>query len=148
MVELPAASTSPPTDQLAPPRPEVRPARILVVEDEEAVASLFERLLTDDGHQVTLAGNGDETLRCLREGRFDLLLVDCKMPGMSGPELYRQVAEEFPDLTRRFLFATGDVLSADTQTFLREIEAPVLAKPFRIEEARQAVNQKLQEVQS
>ncbi len=148
VVELPASSGSLPTDQGSALLPEVRPARILVVEDEEAVAHLFERLLTNDGHQVTLAGDGDEALMCLREGRFDLLLVDCKMPGMSGPELHQQVAQEFPDLTRRFLFATGDVLSADTQTFLREIEAPVLAKPFKIEEARQAVNRKLQEVQS
>jgi len=126
--------------------PTVAPARILVVEDEEAVAEMLARLLTIDGHQVTVAGDGCEALARVREQEFDLLVVDFKMPRMSGLEFYRQVTGEFPELTDHIVFSTGDVLSPDTRNFLQDVGATALHKPFSIDEARRLLYQKLSEV--
>jgi len=147
VVELPATrmSRSRPSSPLTVPT--VAPARLLVVEDEQAVASMLERLLTVDGHYVILASDGAQALAHLGKERFDQIIIDFKMPGMSGLQLYQRLSAHFPEVAERVVFVTGDVLSADTLTFLEEVEAPVLAKPFTIEEARRVFYQKLREVQ-
>lgn len=63
--------------------------RILVVEDEAAVAELLLAVLEDDGHRVALAANGRDGLARLTEERFDLVITDTTMPVMTGPEMVR-----------------------------------------------------------
>jgi two-component system NtrC family sensor kinase len=123
------------------------PARILIIEDEPPVALVLSRLLAGDGHEVSVAEEGAEALARLQEQTFDLLITDLKMPGMSGLEFYRLVAAEHPELARRIIFTTGDVLSAETRRFFAEVDAPVLYKPFTLEQARTAIYEKLREVQ-
>ena len=49
---------------------------------------------------------------------------------MNGIELYQKITEERPETANKFIFATGDVLSGDITTFLKETKRPYLAKPF------------------
>jgi FixJ family two-component response regulator len=56
------------------------------------------------------------------------------MPGLDGPGLYRAVAASLPDVAHRFVFVTGDVLSAEVAAFLKETAAPHIEKPFRRDE--------------
>ena len=49
---------------------------VLVIEDDNRIASLVERALTEDGHNVTLSGNGREGVDMLLSGRFDAALLD------------------------------------------------------------------------
>lgn len=148
VVELPAATV---TEGAAPTEtaevPEVSPADILVVEDEEAVARMLARMLRQDGHRAEVAADAVQALERLRETSYDLLLVDIKMPGMSGLEFHRRLQEEFPALSRAVVFITGDVLTAETRQFVEERAVPVLAKPFELAEARRFIYRKLQEVQ-
>ena len=69
------------------------PARILIVDDEVGMREGCRRALISHGFQVVTAEHGVEGLRRLREGSFDLVLLDAMMPGMSGVEVLRSVQE-------------------------------------------------------
>jgi CheY-like chemotaxis protein len=65
--------------------------RILVVDDDPVVAKSFDRVLTQQGYVVVTAGSGEEALSKLKEGEYDVVFTDIKMPGMDGIELAEQV---------------------------------------------------------
>jgi CheY-like chemotaxis protein/HPt (histidine-containing phosphotransfer) domain-containing protein len=67
------------------------PARILVVDDQEAVREFTRKILVRAGYEVALAGNGVEALAALGEGDFDLVLMDAQMPVMTGEAATRQI---------------------------------------------------------
>jgi signal transduction histidine kinase len=107
--------------------------RLLVVEDEPALARAFQRMLRGS-HQVTVARGGREALELLRSGqRFDALLCDLLMPEMTGMELHEQVRAEFPGLERRIVFMTGGAFTSRAREFLDEVQNPYLAKPFDLQ---------------
>jgi two-component system copper resistance phosphate regulon response regulator CusR len=64
---------------------------VLVIEDDNRIANLVERALTEDGHNVTLSGNGREGVDMLLSGRFDAALLDILLPEMDGFEVLRRV---------------------------------------------------------
>ena len=66
-------------------------ARILVVDDEENIRLLFKEELEDEGFEVDLASNGFEALDKLKKGRFDLVVLDIKMPGMGGIQALNEI---------------------------------------------------------
>src|SRR5258708_617247 len=68
--------------------------RILVVDDNHAAVTAMKYSLTKAGYEVLTAVDGDEALRILRNGSCRLVLSDCRMPRMSGPELCRVVRQE------------------------------------------------------
>lgn len=59
-------------------------ARILLVDDEEYIRLLFKEKLEEEGYLIDLASNGFEALEKLKAQRFDLVVLDVKMPGMDG----------------------------------------------------------------
>ncbi|UCC67208.1 MAG: response regulator [Armatimonadota bacterium] len=124
-------------------RPEIpppAPAQILVVDDEPVVADFVQRVLAQDGHQSELASDGEAALARLREGAFDLVICDLKLPDTSGPRLYEQAVAAVPEMRDRFIFCTGDTLGDDTADFLRGQPGPWLEKPLMPEDVRHAVN--------
>ncbi|MBI4161519.1 MAG: response regulator [Acidobacteria bacterium] len=114
-------------------------SRVLVVDDEEVIVGLLEEILTAEGHRVEIARNGLEALHRLRTGSYDFVLSDLKMPGMNGEELYEKVGAERPDLLKRIVFTTGDIVSPEVQRFLKRTGNRFLTKPFSLEEVLQAV---------
>ena len=64
---------------------------VLVVEDDNRIANLVDRALTEDGHHVTVSGNGREGASMLLSGRFDAALLDILLPEMDGFEVLEQV---------------------------------------------------------
>jgi two-component system response regulator MprA len=66
-------------------------ARILVVEDEERIASFLQRGLTYEGYRVDLAGDGPTGLGLARENPPDLVVLDWMLPGMDGLEVCRRL---------------------------------------------------------
>lgn len=111
------------------------PARsVLIVDDEPAIRRSLERLLRERGFQVEAAGNFTEALACLEARAFDLVLCDIHLGEQSGLELYRVVVARRPELERRFVFVTGDVLGPEVQEFFAATSARHLAKPFELTE--------------
>jgi signal transduction histidine kinase/ActR/RegA family two-component response regulator len=103
---------------------------ILLVEDEEPVRLLAQRILKDHGYDVMAAGSGAEALDRIREfpGRIHLMLTDVIMPAMSGRELADQVAVERPDT--RVLFVSGYTDDALARHGVLRDGTHLLHKPF------------------
>lgn len=71
---------------------------ILIVDDEEAVAYVFERYLAIKGYRVSVAASGEQALEAYRADPPDLVVTDYKMPGMNGDELLRRLRALDPAL--------------------------------------------------
>ena len=111
---------------------EPNPSRLLVVDDIEAIRLALEKCLQLSGYQVVLAASGEEALELLRSQRFDLLLTDQSMPGLSGLELTEAVARMHPDMPIVVLTAHTDVeLARDS---LRRGASDFVTKPVNVRE--------------
>ena len=106
--------------------------RVLVVEDEPALAVAVSEALVDAGFTVDRAGDGEEGLTRLTEAHYDLIVCDLKMPRIDGMQFYRAMAAATPALARRVIFVTGDVAGTDAERFLEETGCRWLSKPFRL----------------
>ncbi len=140
-VELPASAEQPEREPAA--RPQVRPdaasRRILVVDDEKVVAELIVEILSDGSHQIDAAHNGIDALRLLRHRDYDLIILDLRMPDMSGQQMYEELERHHPEHVPRVLFVTGDTVMPEIQEFLQRAGNPCLLKPFSVEDViRQA----------
>jgi CheY-like chemotaxis protein len=72
--------------------------RVLVVDDNPAVRKAFSLSLEETGYAVETAESGEEGLERLGSGRFHLVLLDLKMPGMNGIETLREIRKQDPSL--------------------------------------------------
>jgi len=119
-------------------------AKILVVDDEPHICRALDRLLTDKGHLVDTTPSPLTALEMLRDKRYDLILLDLRMPDMSGIELYERIGIISPSLQRKVICVTGDVVSSQNEAFLHETGIPCVAKPFGVNELMRQVKQVLE----
>jgi DNA-binding NtrC family response regulator len=116
--------------------------RILVVDDEAPLRSLFERVLKKEGYEVRPAASGDEALKLLETEWFDLVITDLKMPGMDGMELLAKGKSVNPTLPFIVLTAFGTVRSAVAA--VKEGAYDYLVKPFDLEELKLVIKNALE----
>jgi PAS domain S-box-containing protein len=107
-------------------------ARILVVDDEPTVLTLLEKVLSNEGYEVETVDNATDALDRIKGESYHLILLDIKMPGMSGIELYERIHHIDESLAKRIVFITGDVLGTYTRNFLSKTNAHYVTKPFDI----------------
>lgn len=122
---------------------QVRPSRILVVEDEPTVARLIVDVLQEEGHFATASFDSREGLDLLSKNSYDLVICDLRMPDVDGQLFFHTLKEAKSPLQRRMLFITGDTLSPSNLEFIESNRLPYLAKPFSVEELKGAVLQQL-----
>jgi CheY-like chemotaxis protein len=135
-VDLPARDvkdvvTHPDGDRV--PTRSVHPT-VLVVDDEPVILDLLVDLLEGKGVRVETAPDGIQALEKISRQSFDAVVLDLRMPGMDGQEVYENLRQRAPEMIPRVLFATGDMVSRDTREFLDQAGAPCIQKPFRIEQ--------------
>ena len=118
-------------------------AKVLVIDDEPHICQALDRLLSHKGHRVHTANSALAALRRLRKSRYDLVLLDIRMPGMDGIELYERMKELVPSLDRKVICVTGDVISTRNKAFLEESGIPCVAKPFGVDELMNLIGQVL-----
>lgn len=87
-------------------------ARILIVDDELILRESLAGWLLRDGHEVETASSGEEALDKIKETRFDILLVDIKMEGISGLDVLKTVKENDPDVAVVMITAYGSIQTA------------------------------------
>ncbi len=87
-------------------------AKILIVDDELILRESLAGWLQRDGHAVETAGSGEAALGMLKDARFDIMLVDIKMEGMSGLDVLQHVKETDPDVDVVMITAFGSIPTA------------------------------------
>ena len=148
IVELPIVSKE---SQLALAEPEaeepgkVTGAKILVVDDELGVRQLLSRLLAEEGYEVEAVDNTSDALERIEKESFTLVLMDIRMPNMSGIELYQRIRKIDRPLAERVVFITGDVTAADTKSFLSKSKASYISKPFDTKQLKKEIARLLSE---
>jgi len=113
-------------------------ARILVVEDFDALRTLMIRVLTSEGYQVAGVGTASGALALSASERFDLLITDHDVPGENGTEIARQSVAHNPRL--RVLFVSGRPKTS-LDLVVPGAAAGFLQKPFSIDDLTLLVHQ-------
>ncbi|HYI08815.1 MAG TPA: response regulator [Thermoanaerobaculia bacterium] len=110
-------------------------ARVLVVEDNSVNQLVALGQLQKLGHECVVAGNGREAIEAIRDGRFDLVLMDCQMPDMDGYEATRRIRQMDPSLAGIPVVAiTAHALPGEREKCLAAGMNDYLAKPVSIEQ--------------
>lgn len=150
-IEVPRAATGQPSDQLAK-RPEQEHGdddagygtdsslSVLVVDDEPDLRHVLVRLLQRQRHEVEEAADGEEAWAKLQERRYDCILLDLRMAGMGGRELFQRIHSSDPGMAAKVIFLTGDLANTDTLAFLSPLTNRVLEKPVSIGELVEAID--------
>lgn len=110
----------------------MRSRSILLVDDEPGIRRALEKALTRMGHRVLLAGSGEEALELLEAFPVDIVLMDLRMPSMSGQTLYHSIVSRWPLLASHVVVMTGDPEAEDHNEWLELHDLPVLMKPFEL----------------
>ena len=105
--------------------------RILVADDEESIRWVLSRALKKKGFAVDLAEDGKQALSMFRSNRYDLAVLDIKMPGLQGLELLKQVQEEFPETL--VVIMTAESTMENAVTAMKNGAYDYLTKPFDLD---------------
>ena len=108
------------------------PRRILVVDDDPAIADLFINVLQSDSYQVTTVLTGQMAIQKVRQQSFGLIYLDLVLPDISGPETLRAIRQI--DDSARVVVITGYQESELLQEMLELGPFTVLVKPFGVNE--------------
>jgi CheY-like chemotaxis protein len=114
-------------------------AVILIIDDEFSVAEVVEAILTDAGHEVVTASNGQQGLERAKEKHPDLVLLDFMMPIMGGPSTIKALREE-PGLRDVPVVVMSSLPEAAVSQSTKREYVAFLRKPFRIQEVIDIVN--------
>jgi DNA-binding NtrC family response regulator len=119
--------------------------KILIVDDEEAICDSLMGWFTDDGYQVGTARDAREAMQKLQSEKYDLALLDIKLPGMDGMELQQRIKEVDPDITVIMITAYASV-----ETAVQALKAGAfdyITKPFDPDELSRVVRNAIRQRQ-
>jgi CheY-like chemotaxis protein len=116
------------------------------VDDEKYILDFFVEVFNTLPMHVDAASDGRIAMNKILSSDYDLIVSDFKMPQMSGIDLYGWIKENRPQLASRIIFVTGDTVSLETRSFLEDNHNRYLAKPFKIEEVKEVIQQALEAV--
>ncbi|HEY6057100.1 MAG TPA: ATP-binding protein, partial [Candidatus Limnocylindrales bacterium] len=125
------------------PWPPGRVPRVLILDDEPSIRAFLAKALRMAGWQPILATDGRQAVDTASGGQIDALLVDHRMAGMSGTEVYEAITGLRPELSDRFIFMSGDVLNPELRTFAEQRRLGLLGKPFDIDAVQRTVRELL-----
>lgn len=134
IIELPVIRPRAPGEALTAPHVHATNVndqlRVLVVDDEASVRVSLQRYLAGRGHQVETTASGQDALNRLRDVRYDAVILDMRMPDLSGEQLFERLRSSDPSHAERVIFTTGDLVNEQMRRFLDGTGRPCVAKPF------------------
>jgi two-component system alkaline phosphatase synthesis response regulator PhoP len=104
--------------------------KILIVDDEEDILELLKYNLSREGYKVSCAASGEETLRAVRSGIPDLIVLDLMLPGMDGLDVARQLKNDLKTRDIPIVMLTAKGEEADIVTGLELGADDYITKPF------------------
>ncbi len=107
---------------------------ILLVEDETPVRIFSNSALTSKGYVVLEAENADVALKIVKDkgSEIDVIITDVVMPGMSGPDMIKQISQEYPKI--KVIFISGYGEDAFVESFGEERKFNFLSKPYSLKQ--------------
>ena len=114
--------------------------RLLIVDDEPSIREMVAKGLHNECDIIDVAESGEEALEKVREEDYDCILLDLRLTGIGGPEVYRQIAESDQKTADKIVFMTGDTASPETRTFLAGVKNAVISKPFSLKHLRAGIS--------
>jgi DNA-binding NtrC family response regulator len=116
-----------------------KPPRILIVDDDPGQRSLLDSFLRTQGFETVTADSGGRALEILSAGKFDMMISDVRMPGLTGLETLRRVRQQFAALPVLLVTAYTDI--RDAVEAMRDGAVNYLAKPIDLDELLVTVQQ-------
>lgn len=114
-------------------------AHVLIVDDEPDMLALLDMIITEKtNHKVTTTNNPLEVPRLIKEGAYNLLITDLKMPGMDGIELIAEIRKIDAHIPLSIITAYGSTESAEEA--VNKGAYDYITKPFRKEQILNSVN--------
>jgi two-component system response regulator PilR (NtrC family) len=110
---------------------------ILIVDDEKSMRDFLKILLTKEGYDVIVAGDGNQALTALGKNRVDLVISDIRMPGMGGLELLAKVKDEADDIP--VIMITAFASPNDAVQAMKSGAYDYISKPFNVDEIKSVI---------
>lgn len=116
--------------------------KILIVDDEQSMRDFLAIMLKKEGHDVVVAGNGEDAIKAIQAEIFDLVITDVKMPGIDGIELLKTIRELSSETVVVMITAFA---TAETAVEAMKLGAyDYITKPFKIEELKLIIQKALE----
>ena len=113
------------------------------MDDESVVAEFMSRVLSKQGFAVDVATNGEAAKGLIETTKYEVIIVDIRMPKMNGRQLYEYIKANHPALVDRVVFTSGELVDVSTLGFLTSEQRPFLNKPFGSEALKAVVGKTL-----
>ena len=110
------------------------PRTVLIVDDDATLRGALESVFAPRGYRVLTAGEPDAAYAMLASGPVDAVLLDVRLPTMSGLALYLAIVHRWPQLERRIAFMTAEPDAPDVRPWLDMHHCTVFPKPFRFQQ--------------
>lgn len=117
--------------------------RVLIIDDDVFSAQLLEKIL-EDRYEVATASCGDDGIKAVREGDFDLVLLDWMMPGMDGLSLLISLKSDESTANIPIIFVSGKAEPDAIDKGMQAGAAGFIAKPYRKDEIVRAIDEAIE----
>ena len=117
--------------------------KILILDDEPGIRKFLKLALSKNGYEVRAMASPDEGLKLLKEERYDIAIVDLKMPELDGITALKKIKESCPDITVIMITAFATIESAVEA--MKEGAFDYIIKPFKVDEVRLIIEKALRE---
>jgi PAS domain S-box-containing protein len=142
---LPPALGAPAVTEVKPLSPhdvgvrDERRLRVLLIDDETALGTSLRRCISRYWN-ASFVNDGRQALELLRHDcGYDVIVCDLMMPEVTGMDIYEELAQSKPDMSKRMLFMTGGAFTERARTFLESVPNRFLEKPFDLAQLESAV---------
>ncbi|WP_164217713.1 response regulator [Virgibacillus sp. YIM 98842] len=105
---------------------------ILIIDDQPGIRMLLTDVFENEGYKVTTAADGEEAIKKLYENRYDAVLVDYKLPIISGVEILRKLEQDNINVPIIVMSGLADEIEKELSEF--QLVKEVLGKPFDIQQ--------------
>ena len=110
---------------------------VLVVDDDEALQTMFKLFLKKNGYSRLVVGTGKEALAALEKQRFDLCFLDLQLPDITGDVIYAVAKDKYPDMP--VVIVTGYPDSEMMNNILKHGPVTLLRKPLKVEDLQETL---------